>query len=538
MGNFSIAIAAGTFNGDGKPDLAVVNASSSGNNLNVENLSSDTLTIWLGNGDGTFSSAGTTPTGAYPSSIAVGDFNRDGIPDLAVGNLFSGTVTIHIGSGSGTFGEMPNPIAINNPNGVSVGDFNGDGIPDLAVANTASNSVTVLMGNGDGTFAAVPVNPATGSEPYSIAIGDFNGDGKEDLAVTNISSNSVSILLGNGDGTFTAAASPSTGSSPVSMAIGDFNADGNIDLAVSNAYDNSVTVLRGNGDGTFMTGVPVPVGNNPWGIAVAAFKNGSFGVAVANNGSNTVTVLTSQLTQTATATGNSISPVGHGAHLVDASYSGDSNYAASISPTTSLTAQPATATVAVTPSSSSIAASQTLTVTVVVSGANGNPTPIGTVALTGGGYSSAAAVLTNGSATITIPGGSLAAGMDSLTVSYTPDPTDPYASAVGSSSVTVTSSALAAASINVTGAAQGAGAATITVAFNGFTESVLYDSTSTVNSIASAFAAMFSRDYLKSGLCASASGNLINFKLKTGAFQPVSITGSSSSFQLTPLGFP
>ena len=521
------AIATGDFNGDGIPDLAVANANGA------------SVTVLLGKGDGTFTLSATPATGNYPDSIAVGDFNQDGIPDLAVANLFGGSVTILLGSGTGTFSVAGNGNLVSNPNGISTGDFNGDGIPDLAVANSASSSVTILLGNGDGTFAAVSVNPPTGSDPYSIAIGDFNGDGVKDLAVTSLVGNTVSILLGNGNGTFAAAASLITGNDPIAVATGDFNADGKADLVVSNYNGNSGTLLLGNGDGTFMSGTTVPTGNTPWGIAVAAFnRNGSPGVAVANAGGSTVTVLTTLLTQTGTATASGISPVGHGAHLIDASYSGDSYYAGGVSATASLTAQPATATVAVTPSSSSITTAQALTVTVVVSGANGNPTPTGSVTLTGGGYTSAATALTNGSAAIVVPAGSLATGVDALTVSYTPTPTGPYASAVGTSSVTVTLAALAVASIKVTGAAPGAGTATITVSFNGFTETVRYDSTSTMSSIASAFAVMFSRDDLKSGLCASASGNLISFKLKTGVFQAVSITGSSSSFQLAPAGFP
>ena len=327
------------------------------------------------------------------------------------------------------------------------------------------------------------------------------------------------------------------GSSPESIAIGDFNRDGNVDLVVSNYYNSSVTVLTGNGDGTFTTGANIPAGNGPFGIAVANFsRNGSSGMAVVNSATNTVTILSSQLTQTSTATVTGISPLGHGVHLVDASYPGDSSYSASVSTAASLTAQSATATVVVTPSSSNVTAAQAFNVVVVVNGANGNPVPTGSVTLTGGGYSSAVTVLTNGRATIAIPAETLATGTDTLTVSYAPDQTSVYNSAMGSSSVTVTS-LLAVASITVTGT-QGVDSNTITVAFSGFTETVRYDPTSTANSIASAFAAMLSRDYLKSGLCASATGNLINLKLKTGVFQPISITGSSSSFQLIPLGFP
>src|SRR5438552_2544520 len=89
------------------------------------------------------------------------------------------------------------------PSSVAVGDFNGDGIPDLAVVpgGFPLNIVSVLLGNGDGTFQAAR-NFATGAHSVSVAVGDFNRDGVPDLAVVNFTSSSVSVLLGNGDGTF------------------------------------------------------------------------------------------------------------------------------------------------------------------------------------------------------------------------------------------------------------------------------------------------------------------------------------------------
>jgi GTP pyrophosphokinase len=118
-----------------------------------------------------------------------------------------------------------------------VGDFNGDGIVDLAVIYTGYNNVIVALGNGDGTFITLASGPATGNGPNAIAVGDFNGDGKMDLAVTNGQDNTVSVVLGNGDGTFTAVAvSPATGRSPSGIAAGDFNGDGKMDLAFATLY--------------------------------------------------------------------------------------------------------------------------------------------------------------------------------------------------------------------------------------------------------------------------------------------------------------
>jgi hypothetical protein len=151
-------------------------------------------------------------------------------------------VSVLLGNGDGTFQAARNFAAGNRPWSVAVGDFNGDGIPDLAVANSYSNNVSVLLGNGDGTFQAAR-NFAAGSFPLSVAVGDLNGDGTLDLAVANSGGNNVSVLLGNGDGTFQAARNYAVGNGPLSVAVGDFNGDGAPDLAVANFFSNDVSIL-------------------------------------------------------------------------------------------------------------------------------------------------------------------------------------------------------------------------------------------------------------------------------------------------------
>jgi len=159
-----------------------------------------------------------------------------------------------------------------------VGDFNGDGIPDLAAANNGGNTVTVLLGNGSGGFAAATGSPfAVGSGPVPVVVGDFNGDGIPDLATANNGDNTVTVLLGNASGGFTASTgSPfNVGSGPISMVVGDFNADGIQDLGVANLSDSTVTVLLGNGSGGFAaaTGSPFAVGPSPFSIAAADSAN-------------------------------------------------------------------------------------------------------------------------------------------------------------------------------------------------------------------------------------------------------------------------
>jgi hypothetical protein len=128
---------------------------------------------------------------------------------------------------------------------VAVGDFNGDGFPDLAVANSGSNDVSVLLGNGDASFQPARSFGAA-TQPWSVAVGDFNGDGFPDLGVANLKSNDVSVLLGNGDASFRPVQNFSAGNQPVAAAVGDFNGDGHQDLAVAD-QGGGVSVLGASG---------------------------------------------------------------------------------------------------------------------------------------------------------------------------------------------------------------------------------------------------------------------------------------------------
>src|SRR5438034_1410164 len=193
--------------------------------------------------------------GSNPASVAAGDFNRDGVLDLATANYGSNTVSVLLGNGDGTFQAARTfATAGFNPEFVAVGDVNLDGRQDLAVAQSGSTPslVSVLLGNGDGSFQPARIF-ATGQGSLSVAIGDVNGDGRPDLVAANYYSNDVSVLLGNGDGTFQPALSFDAGNHPSSVAVGDFNGDGRPDLAVSNFTSNNVSVLLGNGDGTFQS---------------------------------------------------------------------------------------------------------------------------------------------------------------------------------------------------------------------------------------------------------------------------------------------
>jgi subtilisin-like proprotein convertase family protein len=287
-GSFPNSMAVGDFNGDGKQDLTTTNQGS------------DNLTVLLGDGSGGFSAASGSPfaVGDQPESVAVGDFNGDGRLDLTTANLSSDNVTVLLGDGSGGFiAAIGSPFSVGHwPRSVAVGDFNGDGRLDLA---TASSNVTVLLGDGLGGFSPAPGSPfAVGSFPQSVAVGDFNGDGKLDLTTANYNSNNVTVLLGNGSGGFSpASGSPfAVGTYPLSVAVGDFNSDGKPDLTTANASvgTSTVTVLMGNGLGGFSpaSGSPFSVGSGPRSVAVGDFNgDGRLDLTTANNSAYNVTVL-------------------------------------------------------------------------------------------------------------------------------------------------------------------------------------------------------------------------------------------------------
>jgi FG-GAP-like repeat/Putative Ig domain len=185
------AVAVGDFNRDGKLDAAEADGGSAA-------FPNSGVAVSLGNGDGTFTQANGSPIsfGQNLSAIVAADFNGDGKLDLAVTDAGSNTVTILLGNSDGTF-QSPVTMAVGSvPQAIVAGDFNNDRKLDLAVANYGDSTITLLLGNGDGTFTQASGSPyAVGNGPFAIAAADFNGDGKLDLAVANLMDFTVSILL-------------------------------------------------------------------------------------------------------------------------------------------------------------------------------------------------------------------------------------------------------------------------------------------------------------------------------------------------------
>jgi hypothetical protein len=281
------AVTSGDFNRDGVTDLAVAN------------LTGPPLTLLRGTGGGAFAAPVSYAGGSAGRAIAASDFNGDGITDLAVG--VSDGIAIWIGAGDGTFTGGGVTLAGSSLRGIACADFDRDGITDLAVTSSATGAVLVLRGNGadgigNGTFGA-PVAYAVGTNPARILAADLDGDGITDLAVANNSGASVSILRGTGsggvgNGGFAAATSVAVTGSPWSVVALDWNGDGVVDLAVSNGAGTTVALLRGTGAGAFAAAGTVTTPTAPRDMAAGDFDgDGVTDVAAACAVGNSVSVL-------------------------------------------------------------------------------------------------------------------------------------------------------------------------------------------------------------------------------------------------------
>jgi hypothetical protein len=196
-------------------------------------------------------------TGKGPNGVAMADLNRDGKLDLVTVNDDEDTVSVFLGTGDGRFLAKVDYAVGSRPNVLALGDLDGDGTPDVVVVNTASKSVSVLLGASRGKLAAA-VDYATGSGPWALALADLNGDGKLDVAVVGY--DGVDVLLGAGGGKLGAKVHYNSIAPPEAVAIADMNGDHKLDIVVI-TWSSSLSIRLGNGDGTFSDEVTDPAGD-------------------------------------------------------------------------------------------------------------------------------------------------------------------------------------------------------------------------------------------------------------------------------------
>ena len=266
-------------------------------------LVSIVLAVLLGYGNGSFASPVFTSLGSsHPLSLVLGDLNNDSVLDLAVVNYGTATIAVLVGENNGSFRidsiyEMGYDSI---PYSLAIADLNQDHRLDILAVNYGTGELAVLLAGNDTSFIMNKYWTGHGSHPSSVTTGDFNNDYQSDIVVAYSGTSSLGIFLGHGDGTFTAPMifPMSNGSRPQFVAVGDFNNDTEMDIAVVDSEYDDILILKGYGNGSFSMIIRHSTGYNsdPCAMVVGDFDNDHKpDVAITNNGTNNVLVLTSYL---------------------------------------------------------------------------------------------------------------------------------------------------------------------------------------------------------------------------------------------------
>ena len=276
------------FNGDGYADMATVS------------YQTDSLTVLLNSGNGTFLLSATYLTGHVPVCVHGADVDADGDIDLAVANKIDYTLSLFLNNGDGTFATPLVVAAGASPTSVRLADLNGDTSPELVATNEQvtmpfmDDSVSVLFNNGDGTFQQ-RISFGTGFSPQMSVAVDLDNDDDRDLAVVNSEAHTVSILLNDGNGLFSAHIDYESHYMPSDISAADLDGDGDVDLIAPNsdAYDRSVvSVILNNGDGTFQPTVYYNSGGFPFATFTSDLdKDNDIDIIVANWMTDSLSIL-------------------------------------------------------------------------------------------------------------------------------------------------------------------------------------------------------------------------------------------------------
>jgi hypothetical protein len=251
------SVAIGDLNADGRPDLVAAHGAEGARDVRA-------VSVLLNKGHGRFGAARAYPTGRPGDvhgawSVAIGDLTGDGRADLATANPGGRSVSVLVNRGDGRFQPSVSYAIGREPWDVAIEDLNGDGKPDVVTANP--NTVSVLLNRGEGNLDRLEY--PTGRDTWALAVGDLNGDGKPDLATASHTPSTVTVLINRGDGSFRPSLAYRTGPGPTSLAIADMNGDRRLDLVTANGssspggeddWVDTVSVLPNRGDGTFRRG--------------------------------------------------------------------------------------------------------------------------------------------------------------------------------------------------------------------------------------------------------------------------------------------
>jgi hypothetical protein len=273
------------YEGD-KPFYITTDFLDSDDNLDliITGSGANSVSVHLGNGDGTFITENYYTTAQYPRWITINDFNNDLNLDVVTvneGSTLGGTVSIFPGNGDGSLIISPTvAVDTTQPYAGVARDLDLDGDIDLAIANWGLSNVTegvlsILHGNGDGTFN-LSDSYTIGKAAKVIIAEKFNDDEYPDLAIVQDRSHNVAVFINNGSGSFQGPVNYDVDLNPLSLTSGDFNRDNKLDLVTANYNGDNFSVLPGNGDGTFGTRTDFTTSHGSRDVIAADINNDLF----------------------------------------------------------------------------------------------------------------------------------------------------------------------------------------------------------------------------------------------------------------------